>query len=178
MPRLFVAIHPPREIRDRLTGLMGDIAGARWQNEDQLHLTLRFIGEAHRHLTSDLDAALGAIHSPAFDLALSGLGAFERRGRPETLWAGVAPQEPVKRLHNKIDQALARAGVEPDRRAFVPDITIARLKPSSGSISDFLAGAGSVTSGPFRVDHFRLYESELTPSGAIHTLLGSYPLDR
>jgi 2'-5' RNA ligase len=177
MPRLFVAIHPPREIRERLIGLMGGVAGARWQSEDQLHLTLRFIGEADRHLTCDIDAALGAIHHPGFALSLHGLGAFERRGRPEILWAGVAPAEPVKTLHNKIDQALALVGVEPDRRAFAPHITLARLKPSAGPIHHLLGEAGGLTGAPFPVDSFSLYESELTPSGAVHSILERYWLD-
>ena len=49
---------------------MGGISGARWQSEDQLHLTLRFIGEVHRHLADDIHAALGAIRQPPFEIAL------------------------------------------------------------------------------------------------------------
>src|SRR5919206_2815570 len=127
MHRLFVAIRPPAPVRAQLLELMGGVAGARWLSDDQLHLTLRFIGEVDRHLARDIDAALSAVHHPRFELALNGLGAFERRGGPGTLWAGVAPEAPLRALHNKVDQALLRVGLEPDRRAYAPHLTIARL---------------------------------------------------
>jgi 2'-5' RNA ligase len=112
MHRLFVAIRPPAPVRAQLLELMGGVAGARWLSDDQLHLTLRFIGEVDRHLARDIDAALSAVHHPRFELALNGLGAFERRGEPVTLWAGVAPEAPLRALHNKVDQALLRVGAE------------------------------------------------------------------
>jgi 2'-5' RNA ligase len=176
MNRLFVAIRPPEPIRARLLGLMGGVSGARWQSDAQLHLTLRFIGEVDRHAAQDIDAALAAIHQPRFEIALSGAGAFERRGVPAALWAGVTPHEALKALHKKIDQATVRAGLEPERRAYVPHITLARLKPGAGTIRDFLAGAGGVSSASFEVRQFALYESRLTPEGAVYTPLETYPL--
>lgn len=176
MHRLFVAIRPPDPIRNRLLGLMGGISGARWQADEQLHLTLRFIGEVDRHCADDIHAALGAIHHPRFEIALNGLGSFERRGRPAAIWAGVAPQEPVRSLHKKVDQALERVGIEPDRRAFLPHITLARLNRSSGRVGAFLEDAGGITSAPFEVDAFALYESDLTPEGAVYTQVERYPL--
>jgi 2'-5' RNA ligase len=177
MHRLFVAIRPPEPIRRLLLAVMGGISGARWQTDDQLHLTLRFIGEVDRHRAGDIHAALGAIHHPPFDIGLSGLGAFDRRGRPETIWAGVTPQEPLRTLHKKIDQAIARVGVEPDQRAYLPHITLARLKPSSGRIGDLLAESGGLASDPFRIDRFALFESKLTPDGAVYTIVETYLLD-
>src|SRR3954471_13726299 len=120
MHRLFVAIRPPGPVRARLLDLMGGVAGARWLADEQLHLTLRFIGEVDRHLARDVDAALSGVHHPAFAIALNGLGLSERRGEPVTLWSGVTPQEPLHALHKKIDQALVRVGVGPDRRAYMP----------------------------------------------------------
>lgn len=177
MHRLFVAIRPPDRIRDLLLAAMGGISGARWQSDEQLHLTLRFIGEVDRHRAGDVHAALGAIHQPAFELAINGLGTFERRGRPETVWAGVAPSEPVRVLHNKVDQAVARVGIEPDQRAFLPHITLARLKRSSGSVGGLLEEAGGLASPPFTVDSFGLFESQLTPDGAVYTQIEHYSLD-
>ena len=177
MHRLFVAIHPPRFIRGQLLALMGGVRGARWLDESQLHLTLRFIGEVGRHLADDVHAALGAIHHPRFEIALDGLRVFDRRGEPATLWAGVAPHEPLKSLHKKIDQACLRVGVEPDRRAYLPHITLARLGRGGGPVQPILEAAGGVSSTPFPVDEFRLYESELTPDGAVHSLVERYRLD-
>ena len=177
MHRLFVAIRPPERIRNVLLGAMGGISGARWQRDDQIHLTLRFIGEVDRHRAGDIHAALGAIHHPRFEIAISGLGTFDRRGQPETVWAGVAPQEPLKTLHKKIDQAMTRVGVEPDQRAYFPHITLARLKPSSGRVRDLIEQSGGLTSEPFQVERFTLFESQLTPDGAIYMGLETYPLD-
>jgi 2'-5' RNA ligase len=177
MHRLFVAIRPPAAIRAILLRAMGGISGARWQSEDQLHLTLRFIGKVDRHLAGDVHAALGAIHQPRFEIALNGIGAFDRRGWPDAVWAGVSPHEPLKALHKKVDAALTRVGVSPDQRAFLPHITLARLKRSSGPVGNLLENAGGLTSPPFTVDHFGLFESTLTADAAVYTLIERYALN-
>jgi RNA 2',3'-cyclic 3'-phosphodiesterase len=177
MHRLFVAIRPPDRVRQLLLGAMGGISDARWQRDDQLHLTLRFIGEVDRHRAGDVHAALGAIHHPRFEIAVNGLGTFDRRGQPETVWAGVAPLEPLKALHKKVDQAIARVGVEPEQRAYLPHITLARLKRSSRSVRGLIEESGGLRSEPFQVDRFSLYESKLTPEGAVYTIVETYALD-
>ncbi|HEX6374593.1 MAG TPA: RNA 2',3'-cyclic phosphodiesterase [Allosphingosinicella sp.] len=176
MHRLFVAIRPPAPVRARLLDLMGGVAGARWQTDGQLHLTLRFIGEVDRHLARDVDAALSSVHHPGFSVALNGLGGFERRGEPVTLWAGVAPHEPLHALHRKVDQALVRAGVEPDRRAYMPHITIARLPRGAGPVRSLIEQSGGVSGPPFAVEEFCLYESRLAPEGPIYTVAERYAL--
>lgn len=175
MHRLFVAIRPPGHVRDRLIDLMGGISGARWQEDEQLHLTLRFVGEVDRHLANDVHAALGAIRHPPFEIAVSGLGLFDRRGRPGTVWAGLAPAEPLRALHKKVDQAIVRAGLEPERRAFHPHITLGRLGRGAGTVGGFLEQPGA-TSEAFAVDGFSLYESHLTPERAVYTEVERYPL--
>jgi 2'-5' RNA ligase len=177
MHRLFVAIRPPAAIREILLGAMGGISGARWQSEDQLHLTLRFIGEVDRHRAGDVHAALGAVHQPRFEIALNGIGAFDRRGWPDAVWAGVSPHDPLKRLHKKLDAALTRVGVAPDQRAFLPHITLARLKRGSGTVANLLAQSGGLASPAFAVDHIGLFESTLAPDGAVYALIERYGLD-
>ena len=176
MHRLFVAVRPPASIRTQLLDLMESVHGVRWQDEEQLHLTLRFVGEVDRHQAEDIAAALGSIHFPRFDIALAGIGSFDRRSQATHLWAGVAPHEPLKALHNKVDQALARVGVEPDRRAYLPHITLARLTRLSGPIDGLLRTAASLTSPPFAVEAFCLYESELSPAGATYSVIERYQL--
>src|ERR1041384_3206355 len=122
MHRLFVAIRPPAAIRAILLGAMGGISGARWQSEDQLHLTLRFIGDRGRQRAGDVHAALGAVHQPPFEIALNGIGAFDRRGWPDAVWAGVTPHEPLKALHKKVDAALTRGRGAPDPGALPPHL--------------------------------------------------------
>ena len=176
MHRLFVAIRPPERIRALLLGTMGGVGGARWQEDDQLHITLRFIGEVDRHRAGDVLAALGGVHHPGFEIALNGIGTFDRRGQPETIWVGVAPHEPLRTLHKKVDQALVRVGVEPEQRAYLPHITLARLKRSSRSVRGLIEEAGGLSSEPFRVDHFALFESRLTPERAVYSVLETFPL--
>jgi 2'-5' RNA ligase len=176
MHRLFVAIRLPATVRAQLLDLMGGVAGARWLPDDQLHLTLRFIGEVDRHLARDVDAALSSVHHPRFSIALSGLGAFDRRGEPVTLWAGVTPHEPLRALHKKVDQALVRVGVEPDRRAYMPHITIARLPRGAGPVGALVERSGGVRSPDFGVDDFHLYESRLTPDGPLYSVVERYSL--
>lgn len=177
MHRLFVGIDPPPRIKTQLMTLMGGVAGARWQRENQLHLTLRFIGEVDHHRANDIAAALGGLHHPAFDLALSGIGLFDWRGRPSALWVGVSPQEPVKALHNKVDQAVARAGITPENQAYRPHITIARFGHNAGPLGSLMANDGGVTSAPFRIDEVCLYESHLTQDGSVYRIIERYPLD-
>lgn len=176
MHRLFVAIRLPAPIRQLLLAAMGGISGARWQSDDQLHLTLRFIGEVDRHRAGDIHAALGGVHHPPFTLALNGIGCFDRRGFPDTVWAGVTPHDEVKALHKKIDAALRRVGVPPDDRAFLPHITIARMSRSAGPISNLLEEAGGLSSPVFAVDSFALFESDLTNEAAVYSVVERYRL--
>lgn len=174
--RLFVALRPPRAIRDQLIAAMHGISAARWQSDDQLHLTLRFIGEVDRHRAEDIAAALGSLHAPAIIARLAGVGMFERRGRPHTVWAGVEPQEPVAALHRKVDQLLARVGVDPETRAFQPHITLARLGHAAGPVAPFLALHSDLASAPFASGHVLLYESEMGHGGSRYHPVARYPL--
>jgi 2'-5' RNA ligase len=176
MHRLFVAIRPPRAMRAGLLRVMGGVANARWQSDEQLHLTLRFIGEVDRHAAEDAAAALGTIHHPRFELALDGIGQFDRKGRLETLWAGITPHEPLKLLHNKVDQALARVGIQPDNRAYLPHITLARFGRDAGTVGGLLTHSGGLASPPEEIDQFCLYESNLSHEGPVYTIVERYPL--
>jgi 2'-5' RNA ligase len=155
---------------------MGGVAGARWQDDDQLHLTLRFIGEVDGRRAEDIDAALRMVRHPPFDLTLDCSGSFDRRGTPTVLWAGVLPQEPLKALHKKVDQAIVRTGLESEHRAYQPHITLARLPRGAGPVGGFLEAAGGLSGPAFAVEDFCLYESRLTPAGAAYTILERYRL--
>lgn len=174
--RLFVALRPPRPIREMLISAMHGVSGARWQSDEQLHLTLRFIGEVDRHRAEDIAAALGAIYAPAVTARIAGVDLFERHGRPHMLWAGVEPHEPLAALHRKVDQLLARVGVAPETRAFVPHITLARLNRGSGPVASFLALNSDLASAPFEFGHVTLYESEMGHGGSRYHPVARYPL--
>jgi len=174
--RLFVGLRPPSEIRTTLLGLMAGVPGARWQDEEQLHCTLRFIGEVDRHRATDIAAALGTIRHGPIEARLSGVGAFDRKGRIEALWVGLAPREPLKHLHDKVERALALAGVMPEMRAYRPHITIARFSRRSGPPLGAEAAIRPPPPLPVRFAEMLLYESTLGEEGARYTVASSYPL--
>ncbi|HEX7782300.1 MAG TPA: RNA 2',3'-cyclic phosphodiesterase [Sphingobium sp.] len=176
MHRLFVALRPPVPIRDVLLGLMQGVEGARWQSDEQIHCTLRFIGEVDRHQADDIAAMLARVAVPGFSLALSSVGTFDRRGRIDTLWAGVTPHDAVSALHARIDRACIMAGCASEHRAYLPHITIARLNRASGPLHHFLASNAGLSSPPFPVTEFGLYESALGREGPVYHLVERYPL--
>jgi len=173
--RLFVALEPPPSVRDALRGAMEGVAGARWQRDDQLHLTLRFIGEVDRHGAQDIAAALAGVRSAGFELRLAAPGTFDRRGRIDTLWIGVTPADPVAALHRKVDAALLRVGVPPDGRAFVPHVTIARFGKDGGRAAAAFSGA-PLSPVAWPVAGFALYESTLGHDGADYCIVERYRL--
>ena len=176
MHRLFVAIRPPEHIRDLLIDAMDDSPDFRWQDDQQLHLTLRFIGEVERPLANDVAAALAQIRTPAFDLRILGTGRFEQRNGG-ALWAGVEPKAPVAALAAKIERACQSAGLAPERRAFHPHITLARWKGRrTREVQDFLERCSGLSSAPFNVDAFTLFESRLSRHGAHYEEVAPYPL--
>lgn len=177
MMRLFVAIRPPHEVRSALLNVMGGIRGARWQGDEQLHITLRFIGEIDQHQAVDVDAALSALSSPRFEIAINGVGAFDKKGRHNAVWAGVTPRDAIAALASKVDRACQMAGLPPEGRAYLPHITLARFARSAGPVEPFLSQYPGLSIPPFTVDHFGLFESKLGQNGASYEMIARYPLD-
>ena len=176
MHRLFVAIRPPEPIRDLLIDAMDESPDFRWQHDEQLHLTLRFIGEVDRPLADDIAGALTRIHAERFSLRIAGTGRFEQRNSG-SLWAGVEPKAAVAALASKIERTCVGLGLEPERRAFHPHITLARWKGRrTREIADFLQRTRGVASEPFDVSEFILFESRLSRHGAHYEEAASYPL--
>lgn len=176
MHRLFVAIRPSETIRDLLIDAMDDSADFRWQDDAQLHLSLRFIGEVERPTANDLADALGRIHAPPFELRISGVGRFEQRNSG-ILWAGVEPRPPVAALAAKVERVCQSVDLEPERRAYHPHITLARWKGRrTREVKDFLERTGGLSSEAFPVDRFILFESRLSRHGAHYEEIASFPL--
>ncbi|MES2002266.1 MAG: RNA 2',3'-cyclic phosphodiesterase [Pseudomonadota bacterium] len=176
MHRLFVALRPPEAIRELLIDAMDDSPALGWVSDDNLHLTLRFIGAVERPLADDLAAALGRIRSARFALQLSGIGRFDRRNGG-ALWAGVEPKAPVAALAAKVERACVAAGLPPERRAFHPHITIARYNSRSAAFAEALAARSrALASPPFEVAQFILYQSHLSRHGAHYEAVARYAL--
>jgi 2'-5' RNA ligase len=174
--RLFVALALSDEVAAGLALLQAGVPGAHWQTRDQLHLTLRFIGEVDGRDAAAVDDALSLIDAPRFSLALKGVGEFGGK-TPHALWAGVRDREQVAFLQRKIETALQRAGLPPEPRKFVPHVTLARLRGSPrGRVMDFLTDHALYASAPFDVGGFILYSSVLTPNGSLYRAEKAYRL--
>jgi RNA 2',3'-cyclic 3'-phosphodiesterase len=175
--RLFVAIRPPEAVRDLLIDAMDEGAEFHWQDDEQLHLTLRFVGEVERPLADDLASALTRIRADRFQLRVAGTGRFEQRSGG-ALWAGVEPKAPIAVLASKIERTCQHAGLEPERRAFHPHITLARWKGRrTREVADFLERTRGLSSEPFEVTEFILFESRLSRHGAHYEAAATYALE-
>src|SRR5262245_44215443 len=149
MHRLFAAIRPPEHVRDLLLDAMDDSANFRWQDDGQLHLTLRFIGEVDRHVAADLADALARVRSKYFTARVTGVGSFDHQGGG-VLWAAVEPKEPFAALAAKIERVCQAVGLAPERRAFHPHITLARWNGRrTREAEDYLQRRRGLASEPF-----------------------------
>ncbi len=177
MIRLFVAVPLPETVRTQLGLLQSGLQGARWIKPENIHLTLRFIGEVPNDAAGDIDAALADVRAPAFTLQLDGIGNFRRGKHPHALWVGVVPSKPLMHLQAKIESALVRAGLAAETRKFSPHVTIARLRDvRKGRVEDWAGAHGAFRSTPFPVDRFVLFASFLKSEGAVYIEEASYPL--
>lgn len=180
MVRLFFALRPPEPIRDALLDVQDGVAEARWQDDDQLHLTLRFMGEVERPVAEELAHAASRLRLPAPTVRLAGVGAFGGRGRSGALWIGVLPREPLLALHRKLDQLCVTVGLEPERRAFTPHLTIARLprglSVDGPEVAAWRAQHAALPSEPFGFDSITLYRSHRGHAGARYEPVLEIPL--
>jgi 2'-5' RNA ligase len=175
--RLFVALGLPTTVSAQLAGLIGGIPGARWVPPENHHLTLRFIGEVEPWRAEEVDEALASIRARPFDLTLHGLGLFEKAGRINALWVGVERCDALHRLQAKIETALQRVGLEPERRRFAPHITLARTERAApDKLIGFVQAHNLFRSPVMRVEEFCLYSSKLGKEQAVYVPEVAYPL--
>jgi 2'-5' RNA ligase len=175
--RLFVALAIPKPVAQSIMLIQGGVPGARWQTREQLHMTLRFIGEVEGRDAAMLDDALSAIAAPGFDLQFHGVGQFGNK-QPHALWAAARPCEALTHLQHKVDNAIRRVGQPQDAHKFSPHVTVARLKnPESAKVIEWLTHNALFTSPNFRVDSFQLYSSRLTSDGSVYAVEQEYPLE-
>jgi 2'-5' RNA ligase len=178
MVRLFVALDLPETVRHRLGALTSArLPGARWVPPENMHLTLRFVGEVDHGQADDIDAALAGISARGFSLTFEGVGVFESGRRVHALWVGVERNPALEHLRAKVESAVVRAGCEPERRKFSPHVTLARLdQPDAAKLGGFLHDNGLFRLGPVPVEHFTLFSSRLGRDGAHYTAEADYAL--
>ena len=176
--RLFIALDLPWRLRERLALMAGSgIPGARWVSPENYHLTLRFIGETQAHRAEDIDLALSAIRARGFSLTLSGVGTFTKGGRVTALGVGVERNPQLDHLQNKIETALQRVGVDPERRRFTPHVTLARLDNAvEAKLAAFVQANNLFRAEPVEVEHFTLFSSQLGKEQSVYTAEVEYEL--
>ncbi|HLZ50126.1 MAG TPA: RNA 2',3'-cyclic phosphodiesterase [Candidatus Acidoferrum sp.] len=188
--RLFVALEIPAAVRDNLAALLKDLRElslqlgdkrGRWVRPENLHVTLKFIGEAADAKLAGIRDALAKIRLDApVDLKFRGLGYFPNEKHPRVLWVGLSASANLALLAGDIDRALEPQGISPETRPFSPHVTLARFEPPV--LPEKLGAAIQKNSqrefGSFQVREFHLIESKLRRSGAEYTTLATFPLTR
>lgn len=176
MPRLFTALEIPDDIKAELYRLHLPLPGARWMKPEDYHLTLRFAGDIDTAHAREFADNIASIEADVFELRLSGLGAFGGND-PSSVFAEVAPSPQLEALAKAHEKAARNAGLAPDKRAFKPHVTLARLKNSqSQAVARYLTRFGGYRSEPFFVSHVALMSSKPGVGGGPYGIEEIFPL--
>jgi len=183
--RAFVAIIIPPEIKKAIasqTASLQKVTGhaVRWVPADNIHLTLKFLGDISPSSVELLSEALVAEcsqHTP-FELVVGGLGCFPNPRRPSVIWIGLDAPTCLGQLQHRIESTCAYLGYDPEEKSFSPHLTIGRVREQAGSteikhIQVALESKNIGTLGSFTVGDIHLFKSDLQPSGPIYTSLSS-----
>jgi 2'-5' RNA ligase len=179
--RLFVALELPAAVRENLTGLLKSLRAVspqtRWVRPENLHVTLKFIGEAPETRLAAIRGALAGVRSDQpVTLDFLGLGFFPNEKHPRVCWAGIEASPNLNTLAADIDKATERLGIPREQRLFSPHLTLARFE-SPGPPDKLRAAIRENAArefGSLRTNQFHLIESKLKPSGAEYTTLESF----
>ena len=188
--RVFVAVGLSPEAREQLVDAVARIRneipeGIQWANPSGMHLTLKFLGNIPATGVGPLLDCLATVgrESAPFMLHLDGLGMFPNRRKPRVLWAGVdGDLDALSRLQQAAEEAINALGYPPEQRPFRPHITLGRPRRSVSDrqlarIGDTVTALGPPRSLSWPVDSMDVMQSELHPSGARYTILGSAVLE-
>ncbi len=183
--RLFVAIELPVPVKDALARLQADIRetglAAKWTRVDNIHLTLKFLGNTPVSAVNDIGAQLSASTAGFSPVRLNaaGLSVFPSVRRPRVMWTGLQGEtERLSRLQQQVENHLAAIGFEKEGRAFTAHLTLARFneRVDPEHVISAIADYGRFASGFFSADAVCLFESRLTPRGPVYTRLQSHLL--
>lgn len=176
MPRLFTGLEIPAEIGQSLSMLRGGVPGARWIDQDNYHLTLRFIGDVDDDVAHEVASMLDRVNRPSFELRLNGLSSFGGK-KPRAIVALAEPSQTLLDIQAEQERMMQRIGLEPEGRKFTPHVTLARLRDgSSHQVAEYLSTRGYFRTAPFRVSRFVLFSSRASVGGGPYVVEASYPL--
>lgn len=176
MPRLFTGLEIPPDVAQSLAMLRGGLAGARWIDTENYHLTLRFIGDVDDRIAHEVASMLGRVNRRSFELRLDGISSFGGR-RPRSIVATAAPTQTLMEIQAEQERMMQRIGLEPEGRKFTPHVTLARLRDvSSRQVADYLSVRGHFRTPPFQVSRFVLFSSRASVGGGPYVVEAGYPL--
>jgi 2'-5' RNA ligase len=176
--RLFISLGFPEPCRNALGTLYVPDKGVAWSRPEQLHLTMRFLGDVDGVMAERIERELARVRVEPFILPLEGVGRFPPRGPTRVLWAGIGRGHTLLyQLRQQIDDAALAAGWRGLLRSFDPHITVGRvLNAEPAFVDQWLVKNRDFAGPPFRVGEFHLMASELRSEGAVHTLRKAFPL--
>jgi len=170
MTRIFIGLEIPEIIRHRLVALQAEMPGCRWQSAEQMHLTLRFLGDVEEKRLPDLVGAMRETMMPPFEISARGAGCFNRNTKPIILWVGVHPLDAVTVLYKRLSERLQVLGFEQEDKDFIPHITIARLKRLA-NVESFIQNHQQFGTDLFGVSHISMFSSTAGPNGSHYEVL-------
>jgi 2'-5' RNA ligase len=187
--RTFIAIELPKEIKEALAslqqGLKNSGADVKWVQPENIHLTLKFLGEIDEQVLAKIINILEvtAENQNSFYLNLSSLGAFPNMNFPRVIWIGIKKGDSqIQEVASKLEKEISGIGIPKENRAFSSHITLGRVK--SGLNRDKLTKKLNELAGnflkegscAFPVKKITLFKSTLTPQGPIYEILKEVPL--
>ena len=176
MPRLFTALELPDAVVAELVLMRGSVAGARWLEPEDYHVTLRFIGDIDARAARDVAETLGEIRRPKIPVRFEGLSWFGGV-KPRSLIARVKAQPALMDLQAEHERRLRRIGLEPETRKYTPHVTLARLRSvDQRAVADYLATRGALMEEPFLAERFVLYSAREGSGGGPYVVEAAYPL--
>lgn len=177
MPRLFTALAVPAATAAALAPFRGGLPGARWIEPADYHVTLRFLGDVPPALAEDAAEALSALRArPALDITLERLAVFGG-DRPRAILAAVAATPELIDLQAEQERLMRRAGAEPERRAFVPHVTLARLRREATpeAVAAYLSQAPFFAPPRFSATEVVLYSARDSTGGGPYVAEAAFP---
>ncbi|HEY3247652.1 MAG TPA: RNA 2',3'-cyclic phosphodiesterase [bacterium] len=183
--RTFIAVDLDPQLRDAILAIERDLetAGARvkWIRPTNLHFTLKFLGEiaVAQVARARIAAREAAGLTEPFRITLGTLGAFPSFRQPQVIWIGVSDgSKNLESLADRLDAALAKLRFPPERRAFRPHLTLARMRDvrAWGDLVRALERFRDVSVGSQVIDTMTVYKSRLSPQGSTYTALEEVPL--
>ncbi|BCP55664.1 RNA 2',3'-cyclic phosphodiesterase [Kaistia sp. 32K] len=176
MPRLFTGLEIPADLAQRLSLLRGGLAGARWIDAENYHVTLRFIGDIDDRTADEIADAMARVRRREFDLQLAGLDSFGT-AKPHSIVARIAPSRALTELQAEQERIIQRIGLPPEGRKYTPHVTLARLRNTPHrDVADYLTLRGGLVASPFHVGRFVLFSSKASTGGGPYIVEQAYPL--